>query len=197
MVGVALVKPQTANNRMLRERVGADGICESLTMRRLLTVDPGDQAVLTDLDDGTASGWATTPPTWSRAERTRTRTAVWSPAGQWAASAVDSPQGDGDGAQEVRVFPAGGFPGGVPGGVASALTAFYLNPSPCGRYLSHLSPGPLGLELAVSDVTSGKLRRRAGPAAVLGMVPRHVRGSPCTSPTGSWSRPPTAGRRTC
>ena len=30
-------------------------------------------------------------------------------------------------------------------------------PSPCGRWLSHLSLGPLGLELAVSNVTTGEI----------------------------------------
>jgi Tol biopolymer transport system component len=81
------------------------------------------------------------------------RTAVWSSAGRWAAYAVDAD--DLDGPHELRLHdPASG----TTRLIATALTAFYLCPSPCGRYLSHLSPGPLGLELAVSDIATGELR---------------------------------------
>jgi TolB protein len=136
--------------------VGTDEIWESLAMRRLLLVDPGDGAVLSDLDDGTRVRLG---PSRGPGPAERTRTAVWSAAGRWAAWAVESGEArgvpEGDEVQEVRLFPPGAD---EPRVLASALTAFYLNPSPCGRYLSHLSPGPLGLELAVSDVASGELR---------------------------------------
>ncbi len=118
-------------------------------MRRLLLVDHGDGAALHDLEGGTRVRLGGDPPT-------PTRTAVWSPARRWAAVAIYPAHGDpGDGDGEVRLVSEG--PDGT-AVLASALTAFYLSASPCGRYLSHLSPGPLGLELGVSDIATGELR---------------------------------------
>jgi TolB protein len=122
-------------------------------MGRLLVVDPAQRAVLCDLDSGERAvlgDESDLPPAGVWAP---TRTAVWSPAGQWAAWAVDS--GEVDGVQEVRIFDRRAGSTRV---LASAVPAFYLSPSPCGRYLSHLSAGPLGLEMAVSEIASGELR---------------------------------------
>ena len=79
--------------------------------------------------------------------------AVWSPAGEWTAWSVDSERPED--AHELRLHDEATDSTRV---LASWLTPFYLCPSPCGRYLSHLSPGPLGLELAVSDVVTDELR---------------------------------------
>jgi TolB protein len=122
-------------------------------MGRLLVVDPDDRAVLADLDSGARVLLGVEPSLPPGSGRIPMKTVVWSRAGQWAACAVDS--GEVDGIQEVRIYEGGPKDMRV---VAPAVAAFYLNPSPCGRYLSHLSPGPLGLELAVSDIASGELR---------------------------------------
>ena len=123
-------------------------------MRRLLVVEPNGQVALRDLDDGTTrlvrEAPADTSPGAAVAE---VRSAVWSTAGQWTGYAVDAE--DLDGPRQVCVQKSGFEATRV---LATELTAFYLCPSPCGRYLSHLSPGPLGLELAVSEVAGGELR---------------------------------------
>jgi hypothetical protein len=163
-------------------------------MARLLLVDALDRAALSELDGGghilldeRASGGA--------GERVRVRTAVWSSAGQWAACAVDA--GDPDGVHEVRLFPAGGDRNEEGRVVASALLAFYLCPSPCGRFLSHLSPGPLGLELAVSDVATGSCGSSSGASRCSGRGHPTARASPSTSVTGRSSPPGTARPRWC
>lgn len=119
-------------------------------MRRLLVLDPSGRALLCPLDGEPRRVGG--QPTVA-AHQVRARTAVWSAAGGWAAVSFDSDAVDW--VQQVRVeLPdEGGSRELVP-----AVTAFYLQASPCGRYLSHLSPGPLGLELGVSDVHTGELR---------------------------------------
>ncbi len=84
---------------------------------------------------------------------TRATACAWSGAGQWTAWSLSALAIDGP--NELRIHDEATDSSWV---LAEAFTAFYLAPSPCGRYLSHLSPGPLGLELAVSDVRSGELR---------------------------------------
>lgn len=118
-------------------------------MRRLLLIDPGGRAVLHHLDSGERNQLDISD---SGGVLASARTATWSTAGQWAAFAVDTP--DLDGVHEVRLRDAATGEVRV---TAAELTAFYLCPSPCGRYLSHLSPGPLGLELGVSNVETGEL----------------------------------------
>jgi Tol biopolymer transport system component len=165
---------------MAASPVGA--IWESGAMRQLLVVDQSDRAALHDVDDGrrvvldgrpegeasTGEGLTGAASARPRPSATsgRTVTAAWSPAGRWVAWSVDDAN-DVDGAREVRLCaradaepldPAGAAQVAQPRVVASALEAFYLLPSPCGSYLSHLSPGPLGLELGVTDLASGELR---------------------------------------
>ena len=122
-------------------------------MRCLLVIDPGGRVVLGDVDSGVRVQVGGERPAPPQARRSQARTAVWSPAGQWTAWSLDSQELDG--VREVCLHDEGSDTTRV---IASELTAFYLSPSPCGRYLSHLSPGPLGLELAVSDVRTGELR---------------------------------------
>lgn len=122
-------------------------------MRCLLLIDPAGRVVLGDVDSGARYRFDDVPTADRPTERVPARTAVWSPAGQWTAWSLDS--GDLDGVQEIRLHHEGADSNRL---LAGALTAFYLCPSPCGRYLSHLSPGPLGLELAVSEIRTGELR---------------------------------------
>lgn len=119
-------------------------------MRYVLLIDSAGNLVLADIDSGARVpvGQALGP-----AQKARTTTAVWSPAGQWTAWSVDADSPGG--VHELRVHDEDTDTTRV---LAEALTAFYLCPSPCGRYLSHLSAGPLGLELAVSEIRSGDLR---------------------------------------
>jgi len=125
-------------------------------MRRLLLVEPDGRATLCDPD----SGVRTTLDAPERATgeagtgRSVVRTAAWSAPGGWAACALDAVELDGT--RELRLHHRAD-PGATEV-LASELTAFYLCPSPCGRFLAHLSPGPLGLELGVSEVGSGELR---------------------------------------
>lgn len=119
-------------------------------MRRLLLLDPSGRAVLCPLEDGgriRVGGEAT-----MAAARVQARTAAWSAAGQWAAVSFDS--GDVDWVRQIRVE-SPDRPGSRE--LVPAVTAFYLGASPCGRMLSHLSPGPLGLELGVSTIDGGAL----------------------------------------
>lgn len=139
-------------------------------MRCLLVIDPVGRVVLGDVDTGAriVVGNDTDIPVRTvtgaapAGAQGRARTAVWSAAGQWTAWSVDAgnnegddEEPDGDVLQEVRIHHEASNLTEV---VASSVTAFYLCPSPCGRFLSHLSPGPLGLELALSDVRTGDLR---------------------------------------
>ncbi|MFN0089740.1 MAG: hypothetical protein ACKVWR_05635 [Acidimicrobiales bacterium] len=116
-------------------------------MRRVLVIDPIGGVALENLDAGERLVLGEAP-----AGRV-VRTAVWSASGRWAAWALDTDEPDGLG--ELRSRPEHAPEATV---VASALSAFYLCPSPDGRSLSYLSPGPLGLELAVSALDGAGLR---------------------------------------
>jgi TolB protein len=105
-----------------------------------------------DLDSGDRVGLGGSEPS-GLGRRSAARTATWSPRGRWAACALDAVELDG--VRELRVHHADS---GQVQTVASELSAFYLSASPCGRYLGHLSPGPLGLELAVCQVDTGEQR---------------------------------------
>ncbi|MDH4144624.1 MAG: hypothetical protein OEY23_05575 [Acidimicrobiia bacterium] len=118
-------------------------------MSELLVVDASGQAALIDLDTGERTRVGAGPPP---RRPTPVLTAAWSPAGEWAAVAVASVEPGGP--QELLVHDRHAPTARV---LAAQLTAFYLCPSPSGRFLSHLSPGPLGLELGVSEVASGEL----------------------------------------
>lgn len=135
-------------------------------MRCLLVVDPVGRVVVADVDSGArfvfddvptvdSTGTRVAPPVGG--SRVPARTAVWSATGQWTAwsLAAEEAADELDGVQEIRIHHEGSDTNEI---VSAALTAFYLCPSPCGRWLSHLSPGPLGLELGVSDVYTGELR---------------------------------------
>lgn len=122
-------------------------------MRRLLLVEPGGRVVLCDLDNGERvemDGVAGGSPSGGSSPA---RTAAWSAAGQWVGYALDAVELDG--AHEVRVRHLESDTDRM---VESELTAFYMSPSPDGRYLGHLSPGPLGLEFGLSDLETGDLR---------------------------------------
>jgi TolB protein len=124
-------------------------------MRRLLLVETDGRAALCDLDSGERQLLASDGSTGEAmaASPATARTVAWSPAGQWAACALDALELEG--VRELRVHHQAS---GHVHTVASELSAFYVSPSPCGRYLGHLSPGPLGLELAVCEVDTGELR---------------------------------------
>ena len=79
-------------------------------------------------------------------------TAVWSGPGQWTAWSVNSAEIDG--IRQLRLHDEASDQAGV---LVESVSAFYLNPSPSGRWLSHLSPGPLGLELAISEIATGQM----------------------------------------
>jgi len=85
-------------------------------------------------------------------QQSRVSTAAWSMQGQWTAWSVDSDYVDG--LRQVRLHDEETDSASV---LVESVNAFYLYPSPCGQLLSHLSPGPLGLELAVSDIASGAI----------------------------------------
>src|SRR4051812_17561332 len=147
------VAPRATRRRHDRTHPAPGGIWESWSMRRLLLVDPGGRVALGDVDSQAIRHLGDDHESAATGPRGHVRSTVWSPAGQWAAYALDSEELDGP--REVRVHEVGPHSDRV---LATALTAFYLCPSPCGRYLSHLSPGPLGLELAVSEIATGELR---------------------------------------
>jgi len=84
------------------------------------------------------------------AQQSRVSTAAWSLQGQWTAWSVDS--NSVDGTRQVRLHDEESDQASV---LVESVSAFYLYPSPCGQLLSHLSPGPLGLELALSDIATG------------------------------------------
>lgn len=119
-------------------------------MRYLLLIDRAGNVVLADADNAVRMpiGRPLAP-----SEHARVTSAVWSPGGDWTAWSVasDSP----DGVHELRLHDEDTDGAWV---LAESVSAFYLCPSPCGRWLSHLSPGPLGLELAVSEIRTGELQ---------------------------------------
>jgi hypothetical protein len=127
-----------------------DAVLAVLGIRYLLLIDASGNLALADLDSGVRMpiGAPLNP-----SERARVTCAVWSPAGEWTAWSVDSELPEG--VHELRLHDEATDSTRV---LAPWLTPFYLCPSPCGRYLSHLSAGPLGLELAVSDVATDELR---------------------------------------
>jgi len=118
-------------------------------VRHLLIIDTAANVVLADKDNDIRMpiGAPLTPDMQSRVS-----TAVWSTQGQWTAWSVDSESADG--LRQVRLHDEASDQAGV---LVESVSAFYLYPSPCGRWLSHLSPGPLGLELAVSEIASGAI----------------------------------------
>lgn len=115
-------------------------------MRHLVVIDAGGSLVLVDVLDGIRMPIGTP---LAPGGRTMVTTAVWSLEGQWTAWSVDS--SDTDGLRQIRLHDETLDDDGV---LVDAVRAFYLYPSPDGRRLSHLSPGPLGLELAVIDIRS-------------------------------------------
>ena len=122
-------------------------------MRCLLLIDPGGRVIVGDLDSGARFAFDDLPTAGGAGGRTPARTAAWSRTGQWTAWALDDE--DPDGTRELRLHVEDTESNQV---LLRGVSAFYLCPSPCGRYLSHLSPGPLGLELTVSDIGTGELR---------------------------------------
>ena len=119
-------------------------------VRYLLLIDATGNVILRDTHDDIQMPIGPARPPDSR---TRVTTAVWSPGGQWTAWAVGSD--DPGGLHEVRIHIEDTDDWRV---LVEEVRAFYLCPSPCGRFLSHLSMGPLGLELAISDVATGHLQ---------------------------------------
>ena len=118
-------------------------------MRYLLVINAAGNVMLADVDNDIRMPIGA-PLTAD--QRSRVSTAVWSAQGQWTAWSVDS--ADLDGIREVRMHDEESDQAGT---LVQSVSAFYMCPSPCGRWLSHLSPGPLGLELAVSNVTTGEI----------------------------------------
>lgn len=124
-------------------------------MRSLLMINTTGDLVLGDLDSGAVVSIGDLLDPQSGA---RVTTAVFSSAGEWTAWSVDDGGPGGlhaDPIHELRVHDEQTDTARV---FLEGVSAFYLCPSPCGRYLSHLSPGPLGLELAVSDVGTDEIR---------------------------------------
>ena len=118
-------------------------------MRYLLVIDTARNVVLVDVvNDIRMPIGAPLPPD----QKSHVTTAVWSPLGRWTAWSVGSTEIDG--IREVRLHDEDSDQADV---LVPLVEAFYLCPSPCGRWLSHLSPGPLGLELALSDVATGAI----------------------------------------
>jgi len=114
---------------------------------KLLIIDSVGNVVRSDVETGARQSL---DEPRDPGQGSRVSSAVWSAKGEWAAWSVDSI--DLDGVRELRLHHQGRDGANV---LAESVSAFYLCPSPCGRWLSHLSPGPLGLELAVSDVAAG------------------------------------------
>lgn len=119
-----------------------------MDVRHLLVVDTVGNVMLADAIDGVRMPIG--EPLTAH-QRSWVTTAAWSLTGQWTAWSVDS--ADPDGIREIRLHDEASDRAIV---LVDAVRAFYLFPSPCGRHLSHLSPGPLGLELVVTDVPSGE-----------------------------------------
>lgn len=125
-------------------------------MRPLLVIDAAGDVVLADVDSAARYRFDAAPiagrPVAGPGPHPA-RTAVWSAAGNW--TAWTSIAGAPDGSAELRIHDEGEQENRV---LAAAVDATHLAPSPCGRFLAHRCDGPLGLELAVSDVRTGALR---------------------------------------
>lgn len=121
-------------------------------MRYLLLVSGNGQVILGDVDSGAQVPVGASPHHAEATETAAVSTAVWSAEGQWTAWSTDPTDPDDSGhiALHDEATDATRL-------LAESVSAFYLCPSPCGRYLSHLSPGPLGLELGVTDIRTGEL----------------------------------------
>ncbi len=133
-------------------------------MRSLLLIDPDGMVVLADVDTGARYRFDDLPTEERPGNPAPARTAVWSASGEWTAwstgdvepaeSHAPHRSHESEPLPEVRLHHEGASANVV---LVAAQRSVYLGPSPSGRYLSHLSPGPLGPELAVSDVHSGRL----------------------------------------
>ncbi len=121
-------------------------------MRYLLLVSSSGQIVLGDVDSGAQVPVGDSPHHAETAQTNAASTAVWSAEGQWTAWSTDPADPDDSGHIELHDEATD-----ATRRIAESVSAFYLCPSPCGRYLSHLSPGPLGLELGVTDIRTGEL----------------------------------------
>ncbi len=128
---------------------GRRHVCNSCAVHYLLVIDSAGNVVLADADNDIRMPIGAP---LALEQRSRVSTAAWSARGQWTAWSVDSEHPDG--LREVRLHDEESDRARV---LVESVSAFYLYPSPCGRWLSHLSPGPLGLELAVSDVATGEI----------------------------------------
>lgn len=119
-------------------------------MRHLLLINSAGNLMLADIENDIRMpiGAPLTPH-----QQARVSTAAWSERGQWTAWSVDSVAIDG--VRQLRHHDEESDQASV---LLDAVSSFYLNPSPCGRWLSHLSMGPLGLELALSEIRTGELR---------------------------------------
>ena len=121
-------------------------------MRCLLYVNPVGRVAVGDLDTGFRFAFDDLPTGGEQRADTRAAAVAWSAAGQWTAWSVQTSElGE---PHEIRIH----HEGSDSNHVVTPTDAFYLSPSPCGRILSHLSPGPLGLELGTSDVHRPSLR---------------------------------------
>ena len=118
-------------------------------MRYLLLINTAGNVILGEIDNGVRMpiGEPLTP-----SHRSRVSSAVWSPEGEWTAWSIDSDSPDG--LHELRLHDEETDTATV---LAESVSAFYMCPSPDGRWLSHLSPGPLGLELALSAILTDEL----------------------------------------
>lgn len=121
---------------------------QSWSVRYLLLIDSDGNVVLADADNRVRMPIG---QPLAAEQQSRVSSAVWSPGGEWTAWAIDSESPDG--VRELRIHDEDTDQSWV---LAESVRAFYLCSSPGGRWLSHLSPGPLGLELALSEVLTGE-----------------------------------------
>jgi len=134
--------------RPVNSRAGSN-LCNSCAVRHLLIINTAGNVMLADVDNDIRMPIGA-PLTVDMASRVST--AAWSAQGRWTAWSVNS--NDADGLRQVRLHDEESDHASV---LVESVSAFYLYPSPCGQLLSHLSPGPLGLELAVSNIASGAI----------------------------------------
>lgn len=127
----------------------SSSLCNSCVVRYLLVIDTIGNVMLVDVVDDLRMPIGAPLSTEARS---RVTTAAWSAQGQWTAWSVNSAEIDG--IREVRLHDEDSDVARV---LVQSAAAFYLCPSPCGGWLSHLSPGPFGLELAVSNVVTSAM----------------------------------------